>query len=64
MTITIELPEVSALDSVSVKIAVEKIAKNFAKDNLIEIAKLSDLHDANNKLKKLFNNPLFKMALK
>lgn len=64
MTITIELPEVSPLDSVSVKIAVEKIAKNFIKENLQTIAELSSLPDANNKLKKLFNNPLFKMALK
>ena len=64
MQVTIDVPNVSTLDSISVKIAVEKIARNFNKENLLEIAKLSDLPDANNKLKKLFNNPLFKMALK
>lgn len=64
MTITIDLPELSPLDSIGVKIAVEKIAKNFDKDNLSEIAELSTAKDVNSKFKKLLNNQIIKAMLK
>lgn len=63
MTIQIEINSSNPLDAVSIKMAVEKISKNFNKKNLEKIAELSAIKDANNKIEKLFNNPLFKMAL-
>lgn len=63
MTIQIEINSSNPLDAVSIKMAVEKISKNFNKKNLEKIAELSAIKDANTKIEKLFNNPLFKMAL-
>ncbi len=63
MTIQLEVNSSNPLDAVSLKMAIEKIAKNFNKKNLEKIAELSAVADANTKIEKLFNNPFFKMAL-
>jgi len=64
MDVTISIPDAGPLETASAKVALEKIAKNFNKSNLAKIAELSEIPDANNKLQSLFNNPLFKMAIK
>lgn len=63
MTIQVEVNSNNPLDAISVKMAVEKIAKNFNAKNLEKIAELSAIADANIKIGNLFNNPFFKMAL-
>lgn len=47
----------------SKKISLEKIEKNFDAENLRKIAELSEKPNANERILKLFNNPLFKAAL-
>ncbi len=63
MTIQVEVNSNNPLDAISVKMAVEKIAKNFNAKNLEKIAELSAISEANSKIENLFNNPFFKMAL-
>lgn len=63
MQVTIDTNANNTIEAVNVKMTLEKIAKNFDKENLAEIAKLSQIPNANEKIRKLFNNPLFKMAL-
>jgi len=63
MTIHVEVNSNNPLEAISIKMAVEKIAKNFNSKNLEKIAELSAIAEANSKIEKLFNNPLFKMAL-
>lgn len=62
--ITLTITSQSAAQTVIIKNALQAIADNFNKENQLEIAKLSKLPDANDKLKSLFNNPLFKMAVR
>lgn len=62
--LNIEVPNCSTLEASATKVMLEKIARNFDKKNLAKIAELSEIKDANNKLQGLFNNPLFKMAIK
>ncbi|MBS1635233.1 MAG: hypothetical protein JST26_04865 [Bacteroidetes bacterium] len=62
--ITITLNSNSPIVIASVKNSLQTIADNFTKENQAEIAKLSKLPNANDKLKDLFNNPLFKMAIR
>lgn len=64
MEITIHLKNNSPAEVTSIKNALQTIADNFSKENQLEIAKLSKLENANDKLKNLFNNPLFKMAIR
>jgi len=63
MQVTIEINGNNPLEAAGTKMAIEKIAKNFDSKNLKKIAELSEIKDANSKIEKLFNNPLFKMAL-
>ena len=63
MTIQLEVNSNNPLDAISIKMAVERMAKNFTTKNLEKIAELSAIADANSKIEKLFNNPFFKMAL-
>ncbi len=63
MTIQVEVNSNNPLDAISIKMAIEKISKNFNTKNLEKIAELSGIVDANTKIEKLFNNPFFKMAL-
>ncbi len=64
MTVTIELNTTNPLEAASTKIALEKIAKNFDASNINKVAELSSIPNANKKIQDLFNNPLFKMAIK
>ena len=63
MTIQVEISDRTAIEAITVKMMLEKIAKNFDKKNIAKIAELSEIPNANTKIEKLFNNPLFKMAL-
>ncbi len=54
----------SHAETATLKNALQNIADNFDKENQLEIARLSKLENANEKLKSLFNNPLFKMAIR
>ena len=63
MQVTFEIPTTNPLEIASIKVALEKIAKNFDKKNICKIAELSEIPSANSKIEKLFGNPLFKMAL-
>jgi hypothetical protein len=62
--ITIKLNSNSPIEIASIKNSIQTIADNFNKENQAEIAKLSKMENANEKLKDLFNNPLFKMAIR
>ena len=64
MTALVEIGENSQLEAIAVKVMLEKIAKNFDRQSLSKIAELSEIPKANEKIKNLFSNPLFKMALK
>ena len=50
MQITIDLPNISALDSIRTKLAIEKLAKNITSENLAFLAELSDKKDINKKI--------------
>lgn len=63
MQATIEINTTNPLEMATIKVALEKIAKNFDKKNISKIDELSEIPQANSKIEKLFNNPLFKMAL-
>lgn len=52
----------SPAEITKIKADLQSIATNFSKENRTEIAKLSQLENANEKIQKLFSNPLFKMA--
>lgn len=62
--IIISIPSNSPAEIGNIKNSIQAIAKNFNKENLAEIAKLSALPNANEKIQSLFNNPLFKMAIR
>lgn len=63
MKVEIDIPGTDT-EVILKKIALQKIAQNFDKDNLTKIAEVSQTTNANKKLPNLFNNPFFKMALK
>lgn len=50
MQTTIEIPNTTSLESISIKMALEKLAKNISKDNLIFLAELSEKKDINQKI--------------
>lgn len=52
----------SPAEIAKIKADLQSIATNFSKENRAEIAKLSNLENANERIQKLFTNPLFKMA--
>lgn len=60
--ITITINTTSPVELTKAKADLQSIAENFSKENRAEIAKLSKLHNANERIQKLFSNPLFKMA--
>lgn len=64
MTIEIIINAETAIEAATIKNALQNIADNFNKENQLEIARLSKLPNANDKLKSLFTNPLFKMAIR
>lgn len=52
----------SPAEIAKVKADLQSIASNFSKENRAEIARLSQLDNTNERIQKLFSNPLFKMA--
>ena len=63
MQVTINTNETNSMAAINLKIALQKIVTNFNKENILKIAELSEIKNPNEKIKNLFNNPLFKMAL-
>jgi hypothetical protein len=60
--IIISINSNSPAEIAKIKADLQSIATNFSKENRAEIAKLSQLDNANERIQKLFSNPLFKMA--
>ncbi len=50
MTVTIEIPESDPMTATSKKIALDKLAKNITKENLMFLAELSEKPNVNAKL--------------
>lgn len=63
MIVQVEVKNATALESIAVKLMLEKLANNFDRKNLKKISELSEIPNANVKIDKLFNNPFFKAAL-
>ncbi len=64
MEVTIIIKAGSPAERAAIKNALQNIAENFNKENVMEIARLSKLEQPNEKITSLFNNPLFKMAIR
>lgn len=50
MQVTIEIPTENSLESIGIKKAIEKLAKNLNKENLFFLAELSEKPNINAKL--------------
>lgn len=61
--VEIEIEESNPAALGAIKSALQKIAKNFNKDNLKYIADLSEKKDVNEKFEKLKTNPFVKKLL-
>lgn len=61
--ITINIKSDSAVDTVVLKQALQSIASNFSKENILAIAKVSKANNVNENLPKLLGNPMVKMYL-
>ncbi len=63
MQVSINIEAANDLEALNKRIYLEKIAKYFDLGNLKKISELAEKPGANERLPKLFNNPLFKAAL-
>ena len=61
--ISITVNAASDMEAFAIKNALQSIATNFNKDNLVYISELSKKPDVNNKFAKLKSNPLVKALL-
>lgn len=61
--VNISINVASDAEAFAIKIALQEIAKNFNKDNIIYIAELSKKPNVNEKFKSLKNNPFIKTML-
>ncbi|MBX3165580.1 MAG: hypothetical protein KF900_13980 [Bacteroidetes bacterium] len=62
-SVTINIKESNPVDIALATQALEEIARNYTRENLQKIAKVSRAKDVNTKLPTLLNNPIVKMHL-
>lgn len=61
--VSISVNATTEAEAFAIKIALEQIAKNFNKENILYIADLSKKPNVNDKFKSLKNNPFIKQML-